>query len=141
MGVESAGKPTVTAPPAPSPAPALTAADLPPLDLEAAFAALNPRFWKIGAQVFLEDAGADIERLGRAVTLQDSETARDLAHKLKGAAGNIRALRVRGLALALEEATGKAGVGDWPAAAELFSALEAAWRVTQPRIREQLDLQ
>jgi len=98
------------------------------LDLDAAFKAMNSKLWKIGAQIFLEDTPADLKRLSQAVERSDATDIHNAAHKLKGAASNIKAEYMRGLAQELEESSGS---HDRSSQVELFARLAASWDPTR----------
>lgn len=49
---------------------------------------------------FLEQSGADLEQLGVAVGAGDWEEAKSILHRIKGAASNLSAQEIRGLAAA-----------------------------------------
>ncbi len=62
----------------------------------------DPQFMAELCRTFMASGGRLIEELRRAVAGEDRPLLKALAHKLKGGAGSVCALRVTDLSLALE---------------------------------------
>ncbi len=76
----------------------------PILDMHQVLENMSLRIWRIGAQVFLEDTPEQVEELRALVRSSQYDAARNLAHKLKGASGNVGALRLHHLCKEMEQA-------------------------------------
>lgn len=71
--------------------------------------------------VFIDTCVGDMEALRQAITAGQSEQVQQEAHKLKGAAANIGAERVRALALEMEQTARQA---DWEGLRRVFDTLQ-----------------
>ncbi len=106
------------------------------LNMELALSNMSPRIWRIGAQVFLEDMPPQLDALRTHIKASELGQAKALAHKLKGASGNIGAESIRLLFLAMEEA---AGLGDAARTRELIGPLLDCWLQTRQKLQMELD--
>ncbi|CAN5813176.1 hypothetical protein BH23ACT11_BH23ACT11_01700 [soil metagenome] len=83
------------------------------------------------AGMFLEDAASNIERLRESVDKGDAPEVRDIAHMLKGSAGNIGASTLREVSAKLEDAGDS---GDLSAAPQLLQELQAELEHARPEL-------
>lgn len=100
-------------------------------DLQGDFAS-----WLMVIRGFLDQAGADLDRMAQALERRDIQTLHRMAHSTKGGAANIGAEEIREKALLLER---KAKEGDLEACRPLLKALSEslspvlkAWAPKQP---------
>ena len=85
----------------------------------------NPALARALIGELLDESRGVVERVRAAIAASEAREVYDAAHKLKGMAGELGALRVRAAALALEGATPER----WPAA---LAAVERALDELQP---------
>ncbi len=134
-GRPQTGAPADTATPAALP----TAAELPELpgiDVEAALARVRGKtdFYLRMLKTFVDSHGADAERIGAALARGEHEAARQTAHKLKGAAGNLGLTEVYQAASRLEAAL-KQGSSDYP---DIFASVRQTLSASVALLRDRL---
>ncbi|MBF0477296.1 MAG: response regulator, partial [Deltaproteobacteria bacterium] len=87
--------------------------------------------------VFLQDGAEEIAALEKAVAKSDAQLIRELGHKLKGASGNVAAMRLQDLAFKMEQA-GKAGLID--NALETFKKIQEEFELLKQLIHSNKDI-
>ncbi|MBF0509839.1 MAG: response regulator, partial [Deltaproteobacteria bacterium] len=87
--------------------------------------------------VFLQDGAEEIAALEEAVAKSDAQQIRELGHKLKGASGNVAAMRLQDLAFKMEQA-GKAGMID--NAVETFKKIKEEFEMLKQLIHPNKDI-
>ncbi len=105
------------------------------LDMELALTNMSPRIWRIGAEVFLEDMPPQLDALRTLIKSSEIERVKALAHKLKGASGNIGAEKLRLLFLALEEAAAR---GEEAHTQQMVGPILESWLQTQQELLTEL---
>lgn len=83
-------------------------------------------------RLFLDNVGERMELIATGLREGDARKVEHGAHSLKSSSANVGAERLRALAADVEE---RASRGDLDRAAELHSALQAAWNDAVTRLR------
>ena len=85
-------------------------------------------------QMFLDDMPAQISKLKECVTGEDAQNVAQMAHKIKGAAGNLGGESLQALASAIEKAS---KAGDWGAIIKLTNELDTGFDQLKSELEKQ----
>ncbi|THB64989.1 MAG: response regulator, partial [Desulfovibrio sp.] len=103
--------------------------------LDVAGAPVARKIWLLGAAIFLEDTPEQVEALAELARNGDAPAVKELAHKLKGAAGNVRAVRMQQLAEEIERAGAD---NDLDAVRKKAALLREAWDGTAIALQREI---